>query len=585
MRPKSGAFSPHRPRFSTLIVLVVVASPVVVANLSHDEVAPLVEPQLNPSYGWPLHWYSYELKAVSSGAPRQMEPKLVQWSAPRLAGNLTIGFVVFAMLGVACQWLLSRYVPPWYCRPRLGTIIVSTVVGATIVLSNLSPGDLVISGWAFSDIEYGWPFIWRWRNVDNGDQNYSASRLTGNLVVWLVMLAAAWGIYVWMVRRCRPRLRWSLRTMLVAVGLLAAFFAWCAVLRDRAKVQDPLIAAIELRKGGVYLDRWGPKWLDLVGADRFRRRIIGATLWNYGDIGDEELLRRLGPLPDLRYLRLGVTAWTPGLADALGDLGQLRILYISRCYYDRHAEDDERIPDEVLATIDKLDQLEVLGLGHMMIGNDIPACLAALTKLKALSLYIGDFRDKPKLADLEFRARIGKLPLLAHLPALSRLETICLHYGLVREDDVRQLVLLPHLKSLDLSCTFLTDAAWRELASQASLEELVIDDEALAEAPLNSLLAFKRLKTLHLASRHSDESDSGSLLSLDMDGKVFVRARYRRGCRRALKALRQSNPGIVVDKNAPTFAKRCVWGGWRFDEWPQKADRLAPPTGMGRGFY
>ncbi|HEV3006639.1 MAG TPA: hypothetical protein VGX78_19370, partial [Pirellulales bacterium] len=258
----------------------------------------------------------------------------------------------------------SRY------RPRVLTFIVLFAVAAPTVLANLIPTDVVQSGYARNDFEYGWPLIWFWRNLAakaGGTQfewrvlRYSWPRFAGNLAIWSVMLAVAVTASEWLVRRYRPRLRWSLRTMLAAIGILAVVCAWGAMLRERANVQDVLIAAIEQQHGGVYLKRWGPDWLDLVGADRFRRRIIGVKLWRYGEI--EDFLKRIGRLPDLRHLDLEAGEWTPGMSAALADMRQLRSLRIA-------VKADERNSDEVLAAIGKLNQLKVLSLSDMIIASD-----------------------------------------------------------------------------------------------------------------------------------------------------------------------------------------------------------------------
>jgi hypothetical protein len=580
MRLKAGAFSRYRPRILTLIVLAIVAAPIVVANLCHDEVTPQVSPLPNPSYGWPLIWYECKFTRASVGgaSPARMDPELVQLSESRLAGNVAIWCLMLAVAGVFCEWLLRRYRPQIRFRPRLVTLIVLIAVAAPIVLANLSEGEWP-RGWSLGVSRfflYGWPLIWRWRNCSVGygsmvvlDWNFSAARLAVNLTTWLVMLTAVGIACEWLLRRYRPRLRWSLRTMLTAVGLLAVLCAWCTALRDRANVYDSLIAEIHKQNGRVCLGRWGPKWLDVVGADRFRRRIIGASLQTYNDNFDgEELLRRLGKLPDLRYLELSgfVDLWTSGMVAALGDMGQLRILRI-----ESYQQSAVGISDEELAAIGKLNQLEVLDLQDTRVTNDGLRHLAGLTNLKSLRL-VNDYRDFYYGDDyygksrLEHLASSGELLVPAHLPVLPRLEAICFKFGLVRDRDVRQLAAFPRLKSLDFSETFVTDAALAELASLESLEELAIHDVA-SGAGHESLCALKRLKALHIEPYHWLIEDEGEIDR----------------CRRALEALRQSNLGIVMDnEESPNFEEHFVWRGWRFDEGPSW---LGPESSMGKGAF
>jgi len=165
---------------------------------------------------------------------------------------------------------------------------------------------------------------------------YSTVALAGNLVVWLLILVVSGVIWEWLMRRYRPRFRWSLRTMLIGVGLAAILCAWCAAARNRADESDAVIAGI----GGerrVYFERWGPKWLDVVGADRFRRRIVGALVWYVNDAKNhekwnEQFFKRLARLPSLRFLDIHLDGFTPGMAAALSDMRQLRMLNVDGCF-------------------------------------------------------------------------------------------------------------------------------------------------------------------------------------------------------------------------------------------------------------
>ncbi len=689
MGPKSGAFSRCRPRFVTFIVLLIVAAPVVVANLNRDEVpppVPQVSPAPNPSYGWPLIWYECEFTPASTGGawPARMDLRLVQWSGPRLAGNVAVWCLMLAVAGVACEWLFRRHERRFSYRPRLATLIVLMVVAAPIVLANLSEDlseelTLGMMGGEFRNPLYGWPLIWRWRNCVVGygsmtllDWNFSPAGLAGNLATWLVMLAAAGVACEWLLRRYRPRLRWSLRTMLAAVAPLALLCAWCAALRERANVQDPIIAEYgDPWQNALFLDRWGPKWLDLVGADRFRRRVVGVNLTALRhDPIDEELLKRWGRLPYLSNLVVRASDLTPDTAAVLGEMWQLRMLRIEFSNADdatAHAclasvgkltrlerlcldecevlgsedlrclrgltnlksltlghDDDVESTHEWLAALGELIQLERLYLRGWNLSGDELACLTVLTNLKSLTLERCGDRDEVKthewlaalgrLTQLErlcltgfcFRsdglaclAGLGNLRalgfkdycwpdsssdedcmeeeaagteedgeitdelenmdkphLFAHLPALPRLETIDLEYSAVGDGDLARLAVVPRLKSLNLTGTSVTAAGLAELARLECLEELAIDNIIASAAGLESLRAQAHLKALHIDSEETNENYSENELPLDRDGQMFVREGEDDRCRQALEALRQSNPGIVIDSDTDVFNER-----------------------------
>ncbi|HVC96407.1 MAG TPA: hypothetical protein VND64_22165 [Pirellulales bacterium] len=710
MRPKSGAFSRYRPRLLTLIVLMIVAAPIVVANLSHEQGAiqkwwqPPSPPNPSFSFGWPMIWYWTEFPPLVGGVRASCDHNLARWSAPGLAGNLAMWLLMVAVPAVACEWLLRRYGRDLSFRPRLVTLVVLMVVAAPTVLANLSSDELTGNMWGLLPYPaYGWPLVWCWRNSYFGwpgvamlDWDCSGARLAANLTTWLVMLAAAGGACEWLLRLYRPRLQWNLRTMLAAVGLLAVFCAWCAKLRDRANLQDPIIAEYgdPGQSVALFWDRLGPKWLDLVGADRFRRRVVGVDLTyplsfpsGRGPGGtDEELLKRLGRLPDMRYLVVCASDLTPDTAAALGEMRQLRMLRIEFLGADKltaHAcfasigkltrlerlcldgldirgddlacmgglsnlkslslscEDDLDETHELLAALGKLTQLERLCLEGWELGSDDLAHLASLTNLKSLTLEIECNQEKAHeclatlgaltqlerlcLSGIDFRSddlaclaglanlrvlglrdywpdsssdEVGTemeedsteeggensdelenkdtLQLLAHLPALPRLETIDLEGSAVSDDDLAQLAVVPRLKLLNLTGTLVTDVGLAELASLASLEKLRIDNAIATAAGLESLLRLRRLNSLHIVPAQLEGATHTLFFDGIMNAGLYVREDEVDRCRRALEALRRSNPGIVFDsftdvfdfnkRRAPTPAPMYrPWAGNRID--------------------
>lgn len=76
------------------------------------------------------------------------------------------------------------------------------------------------------------------------------------------------------------------------------------------------VDAINGNRGQVRLRRFGPEWLDLLGADRYRRRIAGVEFFlNCGpyeeqaDVSDAlratpDILERLSGAPQLEFLLL-----------------------------------------------------------------------------------------------------------------------------------------------------------------------------------------------------------------------------------------------------------------------------------------
>lgn len=189
-------------------------------------------------------------------------------------------------------------------RPRFLTLALLLVIAILIALANLShdmrrrgasiftvpltfdlrepvqvdPKLGIIGEWNLSQ---GWPFMWRQYVLvfspgpaGVAGECHSRARLAANVAIWLAMLTVPMVVSEWFLRRHRMAFRWSVRAMLAAIGLAAALCACLAKAHHRAKLQDPVIASA----ASVWLEQWGPKWLDDVGAEHLCRRVVGADL-------------------------------------------------------------------------------------------------------------------------------------------------------------------------------------------------------------------------------------------------------------------------------------------------------------------
>ena len=352
----------------------------------------------------------------------------------------------------------SRY------RPRMLTLVLLVVILTSLVLSNFAPE------WATPNrIQYGWPLHWHWHEIVFtpvvallGDWHYSALRLAVDGTIWLLLVAAAGGACEWLLRRYPLRPRFNLRTLLLGIAVFSGCCAFFAAARQRADSQDAILAMAEASSGTVYFKRVGPRWLDLVGADRFRRRITGIEL----DLCDEEEqanCQRLTRLLDLRRLRfLGIEF------DPYG------------------GGEQERVMNDLLVVVGKLTQLEELRLEGLTSVNERLECLGNLAELKYLSLSSRD-EDSPCI--------------LAYLPALAALEELVIDDCNVCDRDLSRLTAFPRLKSLSLSGNdYLTGAGLVELARLESLEELEIDDTMLSTSGLEALCALPYLRSLRITT-------------------------------------------------------------------------------------
>lgn len=502
----------------------------------------------------------------------------------------------------------SRY------RPRLLTLILLVVIAAPIVLANLSAERSLREAdyFGFGHTSYGWPLIWRRFVVCmpsrplTVDSYLSYSRLATNAAMWLLMLSVPTGACEWLLRNYPLRLRWDLRTMLAAVALIAMCLARFVAARDRAEAEDAIIGTIHNKTGTVWVERWGPEWLDLVGTDRFRRRVAGISFeFPFGleePERDKEVLKQITRLDGLRHLFLAIRDYPPelGLADALNAMPRLRSLCISR------------VSSAELAVIGKMNALEHLSLG-CPIDADFCACLEKLPNLKGLVLPSGEI-DADLCACLEklpnlkylvlpynksdehtshrFLAAAGKLKnlealyvegigfrvrgssltclseltklrrlslcgvsvvdeeaeggLLRGLPPLPRLEALDLYASDVSDSDLCHLARPPRLKSLSLFGTRVTNAGISQLTRLMTLEELAIANRMASPSGLAELSAIAHLRRLHIGGKSPVERGTSKVL-LDDQFPCYVWTSELGAFRRAMHALRQARPGIRIE--------------------------------------
>lgn len=275
--------------------------------------------------------------------------------------------------------------------------------------------------------------------------------LAGNIAAWCAVLAAAALLGEFARRRFWPRLQWNLRVMLVALGACCAFLAWCAALHRHATRQDAIIAQIHAIDGGVHLKRWGPRWLNLLGADPYRRNVVGVALGYVEQPANLLPVLKLMPsLPGLRRLDLDGIALTEAEVAELAHLTNLQELFLN----------DTGIGDADLARLRGLSNLRLLHLGGCPISDDA----------------------------------------LAHLDSFTRLESLYLSATAIRGHGLKHLSQLPRLRLLDLAHSHVEPEALRSISGLQALEELYLDCTAIHDAAAIPRPRLPRLRLLDLAA-------------------------------------------------------------------------------------
>ncbi len=372
------------------------------------------------------------------------------------------------------------------CRPRALTLVVFVVTAAIVMLANLS-FDRDVAGRFFVK-SYGWPLIWhRYVVLWSPSQFFlfqegigwyhSAWRLAANVALWAMILVAPGAACEWLLRRHRPPFRWGLKTQLAVVALAAGFCAWFVGARRRADIQDRVIADVDRAQpdalgdwvySRVRVERWGPKWLDVVGADRYRRRIVSLNLDSVkvlkgGRPADEQFLAQVAQLPDVQYLSFEVDQVSPIMAAALNDMRKLQFLNVVRRPNDG---DPPPIANGLLPPIGKMSRLCDLELHEIALDE---RSLAGLTTLKRLCVA-GPFADKDRAA------RAGEASL-AVAGKCSHLEHLSLWGVKIDSESLASLGGLKHLRTLRLWLEGEGDHFLRHLSPPAQLESVTLAGE------------------------------------------------------------------------------------------------------------
>lgn len=589
-----------RARVVTAVVLLVVGGLIALANLPCEsltlgfmtEVSQGGKPER--ASGWPFRWYWRSPKRVprekrwlgsavagSSGVVT-LEWPVARCSMRRFAANLGLWLLILAASWAGFYRALRRNPPRLRWQPRFTTLLVLTLQSALTLLANLSSESDPKSLHGF-----GWPFIWYWHAVLVSpfsfyeESDFSAAVLLGNMAIWLAMLAVTAVAWERLLSRYRPGFRWSLKTMLGAVAIIAVSLAWAAAVRSRAREQDAVISRIG-NDHYLYLERVGPNWLDLIGADRFRRRIIGASVHEI----DGDLFEKLSRIQSLRFLDIAPYlynrpfAFTPRIGALLASMQQLRLLNVE-CQGDD--VDDRGAPpraatDECLAAVGKISRLERVRLELWSECTDGLAYLSDLKHLKSLSLHIRPFTDGQgrRLASVDGHPRT-----LMSLPALQCLESLELDDWEFDDAQIGWLAGCKHLRSLDLSQTAVTDAGLPSLASLESLEELAINEYTATRLGFDAIVGLRHLKAVHIAVSEANRTDAiksamamrrarfvmagrrdadgavATTLALDDGKELVVLAFELDGLRREIQSLRRSHPGVVIDAAYAEFEKRA----------------------------
>jgi hypothetical protein len=262
------------------------------------------------------------------------------------------------------------------------------------------------------------------------------------------------------------RLRFSLKTLLIVVTLLALWLGYTA---HRARQQEQVVEAI-LDVGGrvTFAHQRGedhkdgartydtrkepnaPSWLvTTIGADYFRK-VDSISLVNVPVT--DEWLEQLGKLSSLDSLLLRNTNITGKGVARLHLLPKLEVLNVQGM---------TAVNDVTLRTISNGTRLKSLNFHDCKDITDAGvACLAPLNNLERLDLSTTQVTDAG----------------LAHLSRMSEMRLLSLANTRVTDEGLRHIANMKHLYWLDLRGTQISDDGLQYLSELKKLEQLILWD-------------------------------------------------------------------------------------------------------------
>lgn len=314
------------------------------------------------------------------------------------------------------------------------------------------------------------------------------------------------------------RLRFGMRTLFVVFSLVAIFFAWFGSELRRSQIQKQASAVIsqgslydavsyDLGRESILFDE-NRKTLDGVPR-RFLRSAFGDELFGIVKVAtfmeqtkDEHVvpIHKLPSLKAVNFLQVKVSC---EMIRQLSSHPQVNQVFFYRCTFDTG----------VFNQLSTLSSLKLFGIRPPTLGTSVP--LHSLRNLKTLQFLILDgstvdiseitkFKNAGNIKSLSLRGstvvgwgdQLGKLNNLQelilshavisglnfkHLRHLKQLRMLLLRNTPVTDEDLLNLVGLPHLQKLDISETQTTPPGIRLLKSkipncQIISEHLLLDE-------------------------------------------------------------------------------------------------------------
>ena len=372
-------------------------------------------------------------------------------------------------------------------------------------------------------------------------------------VLWLA------GRHQWLVRKffgtaattarfIRPRLRFSLRTVIVTMISICALLAWVGSLMRRVQQQRAVVQRIEQLGGQTSFDyqhrfegtaiKTPPppgNWLlrKVVGDDVYAHV---DSIYFYNQISDADLLV-LSEAPDVTFVGITGGSLTNKAITNLELAKKLNRLSLRQC--DITAADlsaslialrlqtlalsGPSVTDATLAEVPKLTKLTTLELFDANITDAGLEFVATCNQLKTLSVLrctaitdqgldrLDRLKHLTNLRLAELPAAAGGMQCLDGLPRLEELQLWGIPLPAAAMQHFRG---LKSMRNLILSGCQVDDAGAANLAEMRQLEQLNLNGATITDASIRMLTRFTRLKQLSLWTRQTTDAAVGEFSTL-----------------------------------------------------------------------
>jgi hypothetical protein len=301
-----------------------------------------------------------------------------------------------------------------------------------------------------------------------------------------------------------PRLRFSLRMLLIVTGVLGVFLGWLGNVCIHTRHQRQVVARIRAAGGECGLanllsDDDAAMWQKLlrwvVDDDAFAH-VVGVYFDPYTVVSDDEL-DVLTEVPRLQVLELcGPRITDKGLAH-IGNLSQIKRLTLY----------ETQVTTTGLSAFPIGKNLEELYLGGGTVNDASLKDINRLTNLRLLAIHRSSAITDASMTHLANHGRLKVLEVfktsitdkgLVNLRSLPQLRELTLNSTLISDTGLRQLAELPRLKRLSLQDTPIGDAGLAELSRLHGVEELNLLSTTITDSGMLHLAKLRELRRLNL---------------------------------------------------------------------------------------